>query len=89
MSGYVTKVRDLLVEHKQLTLPKIYLLSQTLERRQISSALTYLLKANEVERTKVDNAEDVGRRNVYQYTYIRQTLRKPRKPRAYKSNGAL
>lgn len=69
MSGYVTQVRELLKNRKKLTLPEIFLESGNLQRRQISSALSYLMKTGNATRKKIDNEGGIGRRNVYQYTY--------------------
>lgn len=69
MSGYITQVRELLAKKSKMTLPEIYFEAKDLERRQISSALCYLLKVGAVNRKKINNEDGIGRRNVYQYTY--------------------
>lgn len=69
MSGYISKVRELLAVNKKMTLPEIYNEAKNLERRQISSALCYLMKVGATTRRKIDNEGGVGRRNVYQYVY--------------------
>lgn len=69
MWGYIARVRQLLAINKKLTLPQIWNIDQKLERRQISSALCYLMKIGAVTREKITNEKGIGRKNIYQYTY--------------------
>lgn len=69
MSGYITKVREILNRHKKMTLPEIFVEAGDLRRGEISSALCYLMKVGAATRKKIDNEGGVGRRNVYQYSY--------------------